>query len=242
MKDALLVTIIVALAITLGAFADRMVEWWRRKPHPADQYAEALSRWIKSGANKHLFDEQFNVLDPDREDVYKWVLAFPQIVSAGERDRLTYWFWGIIAYLAILGTLSAKVSIAAALSPIAPTAWPCVMAGLLGSCVAAFRSCLDRRANGFEDKFGNATPDPKATKERFSDGMTAWFVGRPLLGAAVGAMVFVAIRGRVFGESIVYGKLDNNPAMMIFYVWLAGLFAKTLLDLLLDLTKKVFRV
>jgi hypothetical protein len=65
-------------------------------------------------------------------------------------------------------------------------------------------------------------------------------VGRPLLGAAVGAVVFVAIRGHVFGDLIIYEKLEKNPAMMIFYVWLAGLFAKTLLDLLLDLTKKYF--
>jgi hypothetical protein len=251
--DTLLTIIVVGLAIAFGAFADRMLNWWGHRHEQLTgqpQYTQALSNWLKCGIDKKLFDMQFRVSDCDLGSLQQWLSDFPkaagvatETLAPGERDRLTYWFWGVIAYLTILGTLSAKVSIAAALSPCARTSgWSCLMAGLLGSCVAAFRSCLDRRANGFEDKFGNATPDSRTAKERFSDGMTAWFVGRPLLGAAIGVMALVAIRGHALGEVIGYDKLDKNPATLIFYVWLAGLFAKTLLDLFLDLAKKIFRV
>ncbi len=212
-------------------------------------YSEALGAWLKVGYGLGFVDGQFNISPTDFETFRKWALSAPADgllpgpeVSQDERRRLTYLFWGVIAYLTLLGVLSAEVSITAALASGVPTAWQCAMAGLLGSCVAAFRSCLDRRANGLEDKFGNVAPDPKTSKERFSDGMVAWFIGRPLLGAVMGTMTLIAIRGHALGQSIGYAEFDGNPAKLVFYAWTAGLFTKTLLDLLLGVTKKVFKV
>ena len=38
--------------------------------------------------------------------------------------------------------------------------WMAMLSGLAGSSMAALRSALDRRAQGFEDKNGNQWPDP----------------------------------------------------------------------------------
>jgi len=255
MVDTIVTAIIVGLAMAFGAFLDRVVGGHGFKPQseqsakPLQDHAAALTKWLQWGSGQHLLDDRLSVSTTDLENLRKWVLAAPPLalskeetLAPGERERLSCWFWFVMVYLVVLGTWAGRAAIGAALSSMAGSVGGCVMAGLFGSCVAAFRSCLERRANGFEDRFGNAAPDPKTSKERFSDGMIVWFLGRPLLGAAVGAMTFIAIRSRVFGEAIAYDKLDQYPAMLIFYAWLAGLFAKTLLDLLLELTKKVFRV
>jgi MFS family permease len=113
-----------------------------------------------------------------------------------------------------------------------------VAAGLLGSSTAAFRSTLDRRAAGFEDQDGKQWPDPEVRKQRFSLAMSWWLIFRPALGAVTGPLVYWGVVGGVLGCP---GK-EHTPDRIVFLSLLAGLFAKSLLDLLLKLFKDIFKL
>jgi hypothetical protein len=116
--------------------------------------------------------------------------------------------------------------------------WPVLplislLAGFLGSSTAALRSCLDRHAQGIEDKDGHQWPDPRSKKERFNRRMAVWFWYRPVLGAVVGFMVYLA------GASGVFSRAHSAPGLA-FFALIGGLFAKSLLDLFLDKFKTLF--
>jgi len=113
--------------------------------------------------------------------------------------------------------------------------WISVRAGALGSTTTALVSCLNRRANGFEDRCGRQTPDPDTRKERFNQGMYYWFLARPFLGATVAAVIYWGIQGGVFELSL------TQSAEVAFYGFLSGLLAKTILDLLRGLLKNIFK-
>lgn len=248
-----IIVITVILLIMLGAFLDRLLRWWDRSQSRSperqaelEERARAIAEWLQDGRQQQILDEELQG-SGSLQELLGWLAKAPptqvtgaETLYAGERRRLTRRFWLVFAYLAILGVVSGWFTVNTALSTtlVSVTAFLC--AGLFGSSVAAFRSCLDRRANGFEDRYGNATPDPKTAKERFADGMITWFIGRPLLGAAVGAITYLALQGKVFGNELSLEALQDNPSRLMFYTCVVGLFAKTVLDLLLDLTKKIF--
>ena len=254
MADQWITIIIVILLIMLGAFLERLQLWWERSRYPhkpqaareqrekgLEQRAREIAEWLQNGREQQILSQNL-VISSSLPDLLSWLeKAPPQAIEEdrlfdGERERLTRRFRAVFAYLVILGTVSGWLT----LSTTTVSVFAFLVAGLFGSCVAAFRSCLDRRANGFEDRYGNASPDPKTTKERFADGMITWFIGRPLLGAALGVTTYLALRGEVFGESLGLKALQANPSRLMFYTWVVGFFAKTILDLLLDLTKKIF--
>jgi hypothetical protein len=252
MANQWIIVITVVLAITLGAFLDRLLQWLRGsryQPKPQNELEErarAIAEWLQDGRQQQILNEKLEG-SGSLQELLGWLAKAPstqvtaaETLHAGERKRLTWRFWLVFAYLVILGMFSGWFTVNTALSATSVSVAASLFAGLFGSCVAAFRSCLDRRANGFEDRYGNTTPDPKATKERFADGMITWFIGRPLLGAAIGAMTYLALKGKVFGEQLSLDALQANPSRLMFYTWVVGLFAKTVLDLLLDLTKKIF--
>lgn len=108
-----------------------------------------------------------------------------------------------------------------------------IVAGCLGSSTAALRSALDRHANGIEDRDGNQWPDPNSKKERFNRGMGIWFLYRPVLGIVVGFLIYLAADAGLFGYSI-------SPTRLGFFTLVGGLFAKSLLDLLLEKFKQIF--
>ena len=154
---------------------------------------------------------------------------------------MSLWFWGVVIYLISIGAMGVLWTTNEVAQPSPRRLWLALVAGMLGSCIAAFRSCLDRRANGLEDQFGNVAPGIDA-KERFSDGMVVWFLGRPLLGAAIGWLIYVGLKGGVFSDAAHERILDGEVWKFLFYMIVAGLFAKTILDLLLEGAKKIFRV
>jgi len=108
--------------------------------------------------------------------------------------------------------------------------------GLSGSSVAALTSCLDRYANGFEREDG--TKEPKEAKgETFNRRMARWFFVRPFLG-------FVVAPTFLWGIDF-FGK-DTNwfldcPRHIAFSAFLGGLLAKSVIDLIKNLFKNVFR-
>jgi hypothetical protein len=120
---------------------------------------------------------------------------------------------------------------------LAPEQWFVLIglsAGIAGSSTAALISALNRQAAGYEDSKGRAHPDPKTKKERFSRGMYHWFLSRPALGGVTGCMAFWGMTAGFFGTPA------PTAARTAFIGVLAGLFAKTLLDVLLNIFKNVF--
>jgi hypothetical protein len=117
--------------------------------------------------------------------------------------------------------------------------WPvliCISTGLLGSSTTALISALNRRANGFEDSDGNQHPEPAQSKERFSEGMGYWLGARPVLGPVTGSLMYWGAVAGFFGSNLS----KSSPEGLAFLGLLAGLFAKTLLDIMKNAMKGIF--
>jgi hypothetical protein len=109
--------------------------------------------------------------------------------------------------------------------------------GFSGSSVAALTSCLDRYANGFEREDG--TKEPKEAKgETFNRRMARWFYVRPFLGLVVAPLFLWGIEFFVKDPS----PFRDSPQHIAFSAFLGGLLAKSVLDLIKNLFKNVFRV
>jgi hypothetical protein len=110
--------------------------------------------------------------------------------------------------------------------------------GFSGSAVAALVSCLDRYAIGFEREDGKPFPeDAKVGEGKFTRRFARWLFVRPFLGALV-APVFI------WGLS----HFTNNPEgftasdrSLGFTAFMAGLLAKSILELVKNLFKNVFK-
>lgn len=162
-----------------------------------------------------------------------------QTFNEAERSRLVKLFWADLAYLGALIAISLGLTIYLVNNP--QNSLPiflALIAGVLGSATAAIVSCLDRRADGFEDSQGAQVPRTKERKERFNEGMFYWFLVRPWLGAVMGAVAYWGLTGKVFGEK---GDLDANLARLAFYCFIAGLLAKSLIDIFRGLLKNIFK-
>jgi hypothetical protein len=108
--------------------------------------------------------------------------------------------------------------------------------GFSGSAVAALTSCLDRYANGFEREDG--TKEPKEAKgETFNRRMARWFIVRPFLGLIVSPLF---IWGIEFFVKDPKSFLDSAHHIA-FSAFLGGLLAKSVLDLIKNLFKNIFR-
>ena len=109
-----------------------------------------------------------------------------------------------------------------------------VAAGTLGSGVAAIQSAQQRRANGWE--FSDSVKYPQKTPEdKFNAGMVPMFYTRPLLGSSVGLAFY-------FGAPIVFGftaPTESSPGKLAFWSFVVGVLAKTFLETLKDLFKKL---
>jgi len=109
----------------------------------------------------------------------------------------------------------------------------CPLTGWLGSSTAALVSALNRRAHGFEDSEGRQSPKSEVKQERFSEGMYYWLLGRPFLGMVTGTLAYWGAVGGFFGSNLS----KNSPEGWAFLGLLAGLFAKTLLDIMKNTMK-----
>lgn len=108
--------------------------------------------------------------------------------------------------------------------------------GFSGSSVAALTSCLDRYANGFEREDG--TKEPKEAKgETFNRRMARWFYVRPFVGLVVAPLFLWGIEFFVKDPS----TFRDSPQHLAFSAFLGGLLAKSVLDLIKNLFKNVFR-
>jgi hypothetical protein len=107
--------------------------------------------------------------------------------------------------------------------------------GFAGSAVAALTSCLDRYANGFER--GDGRPFPENIKEgvgKFNRRFARWLFARPFLGAII-APVFV------WGLSHFVSAPQKWIETIGFTAFVGGLLAKSVVDLIKNLFKNVFK-
>jgi len=107
--------------------------------------------------------------------------------------------------------------------------------GFSGSAVAALTSCLDRYATGFERE--NGAPFPKNAKpgsDKFNRRFARWLFVRPFLGAIV-APTFI------WGLSHFTNEPERYRAAIGFTAFIAGLLAKSVLELMKNLFKNVFK-
>jgi hypothetical protein len=113
-----------------------------------------------------------------------------------------------------------------------------LLIGFSGSAIAALTSCLDRYATGFERENGEQFPlDAKVGEGKFNRRFSRWLFARPFLGAVV-APVFI------WGLS----HFTTTPAAFLaageslgFTAFVAGLLAKSVLYLIKNLFRNVFK-
>jgi hypothetical protein len=120
--------------------------------------------------------------------------------------------------------------------PSPPPLLATLLIGYSGSAIAALTSCLDRYSVGFERENGEVFPE-KATGGKFNRRFSRWLFARPFLGAVV-APAFI------WGLS----HFTKSPQEFLspgetlgFTAFIAGLLAKSVLDLVKNLFKNVFK-
>jgi hypothetical protein len=110
--------------------------------------------------------------------------------------------------------------------------------GISGSAIAALTSTLDRYAMGFERETGEWFPErAKEGVGKFNRRFARWLFVRPLLGAVV-APVFVWGLSHFASDPERY--LEGVETLG-FTSFMGGLLAKSVLDLIKNLFKNVFR-
>jgi hypothetical protein len=109
--------------------------------------------------------------------------------------------------------------------------------GIAGSGVAALTSCLDRYANGFELENGEKIPKEAKDKQTFNLRMSRWFIFRPFLGLLV-APVFLWGLTLLVKEPTAF---TSSIERLGFTSFLAGLLAKSVIDLIKNLFKNIFK-
>jgi hypothetical protein len=141
-----------------------------------------------------------------------------------------------IVYLIVIGLASFFVGAYVLKVPELSSLVAQALIGLSGSAVAALTSCLDRYATGFERENGRPFPEEaKAGEGKFNRRFSRWLFTRPFLGAIVapafiwGLSHFTKSPQEFAGESLG------------FTAFMAGLLAKSVLDLIKNLFKNVFK-
>ena len=108
--------------------------------------------------------------------------------------------------------------------------------GMAGSTVAALTSCLDRYSTGFEREVGEPfPPDIQEGKGKFNRRFARWLFVRPFLGVIM-APVFI------WGLRIFSDKPEAFLGKTLgFTAFMAGLLAKSIIDLIKGLFKNIFK-
>jgi hypothetical protein len=214
-----------------------------------DSKTKRLNEWMRQARSEGLVDGDFVWVSGKEEAIKQWldrgrktgVLLLAGALDPSEQDGLQKRFRAVITLLLTfmaVGLLMVGLGIG---SSTMPPLLVSVAAGLLGSATAAFISCLNRRANGFEDKLGNTFPDPMENKERFGQSMSYWLMCRPFLGAVMGGIAYWGMAGGVFISAEKAKAFPGELAKVAFVGAVAELFAKTLYDILQNILKSTFK-
>lgn len=125
----------------------------------------------------------------------------------------------------------------------------CVASGMLGSCISALFSAAERIANGWELASGAKYPPPQpeapdastshakdeqadkaGKKDKFVARMVAFFVVRPFLGAAMGLLIYAGVTSGYLIAVEDAASVTFSRNGLLFFSFLAGLFAKTFVE------------
>jgi len=144
-----------------------------------------------------------------------------------------------IVYLAVVGLAS---FFAGAFSLCVPVELcrliPIPLIGMSGSAIAALTSSLDRYANGFEREDGKSFPTgAKKGAGKFNRRFARWLFIRPFLGAVIAPVFIWGLSHFAKNPEEFLGKKEA----VAFTAFLGGLLAKSILDLIKNLFKNVFR-
>lgn len=205
-----------------------------------------LKNWLKTGEKKGYIINDEIQLNNESEEFPYWLLYGKQNrlitpkeigISKEALEELQRHFRQVLVFLVVLILLSSIYLIL-----VGADIWPehlillAGVSGLLGSSIAALVSALNRHAQGYEDKFGNAMPEPEKSKERFTHGMYYWFLCRPLLGIFVGILVWWGLNANLLNIQI-----SINQNTLGFVTGLSGFLAKSFLEVLKGVFKNIFR-
>lgn len=161
-----------------------------------------------------------------------------------ERKELDTLAYIAIVYLIFAGLISILAGAYCLKSPCLPSSIPAEIAiyvapmliGFSGSAVGGLTSCLERHAIGYELERG--TSYPKEAKEgKFARRFAHGYFARPFLGALI---VIPFIWGiSQFTDSP--DKFTDSLETLGFTAFMAGLLAKSVVELIKNLFKNVFR-
>ena len=148
-------------------------------------------------------------------------------------DRLAHVNLGYLLLLTVGSFFAGAIALrsSALLSLAAPA-----LLGLCGSATAALTSCLDRYAVGFERENGKPFPE-EAKGGKFNRRFSRWLFTRPFLGAVV-APVFIWGLSRFTKTSEAF---LSSAELLGFTAFMSGLLAKSVLELIKNLFKNVFK-
>ncbi|MFO1113227.1 MAG: hypothetical protein U1E38_05400 [Rhodospirillales bacterium] len=111
-----------------------------------------------------------------------------------------------------------------------------ILIGFCGSAIAALTSCLERYANGFERENGQKFPKEEP-KDKFNRRFARGLVVRPFLGAVV-APVFIWGLSHFTKNPL---EFQSPSETLGFTAFMGGLLAKSVLELVKNLFKNVFK-
>jgi hypothetical protein len=212
-----------------------------------DSTTKHLREWLSQGQCEGLFDDKLRWLPGKADAIKEWldrgkrsgVLLLAGELAPADRASLERRFYFVVGYLLAMMIAGIWVIVSGISQGWLTLPYLSAIAGLLGSATAAYISCLNRRANGFEDRQGNGFPDPLVKKERFGEGMSYWFLGRPFLGAVMGLIAYWGLSGGISYEGTT--AFPESATRVAFIGSIAGLFAKTLYEILLGALKATFK-
>jgi hypothetical protein len=153
-----------------------------------------------------------------------------------EIELLKRMAWAVLAWLGAV-TVACGIGIAAVLRPEDEMSTQrlsllSLLAGALGSAIAALASAADRISHGWELENGDKVPADGAS-DRFVRRTVPLFAIRPLLGAGTGVLAYTGLVGGLLFASSSGGEQPRTESVLFFAI-LGGLFAKTLIERLRD--------
>ena len=135
----------------------------------------------------------------------------------------------ILLSLSLVVALLAKVTLAGISDFSTQRILLCVMGGTLGSSISALLSAADRISHGWEFSGGDKYPAPEP-KDKFVARMVPFFIVRPLLGSAMGLLVYAGLTsGYLIAVENAQDATFSRPGLL-FFSFLGGLFAKTFIE------------
>jgi hypothetical protein len=215
-----------------------------------DPKTKRLNEWLRQGQSEGLVDDRLAWVSGKEDAIEKWLkrgkesgvlLLAGELSEACQRELQTRFRWVLAFLLTMMGAGVSAIFWLGKSPTTSSHLLTGVVAGLLGSATAAFISCLDRRANGFEDKYGNAFPDPMERKERFGKSMSYWLMCRPFLGVVMGVIAYLWVASGLLPGMKPPDSSAEDFYRVAFVGSIAGLFAKTLYDILQNVLKGILK-